>query len=80
MLAGTCVQIVKAYIVESNRWIREVEIRSTAGGMYLIRFPETGGGIKVKESRLFATREEAEKGLPGNKPEPKKRNQYDYMQ
>lgn len=51
----------KAFIVESNRWIREVEIRSTAGGMYLIRFLDSGGGIKVKESRLFATREEAEK-------------------
>ena len=60
MLAGTCVQIVKAYIVESNRWIREVEIRSTAGGMYLIKFLDSGGGIKVKESRLFDTKEGAE--------------------
>lgn len=68
----------KAYIVESNRWIREVEIRNVAGGMYLIRFPETGGGIKVKESRLFAMREEAEKSLTGNKLEPRKRNQYNY--
>ena len=69
----------KAFIVESNRWIREVEIRSTAGGMYLIKFLDTGGGIKVKESRLFAAREDAEKSLPGYKPEPQKRNQYDYM-
>ena len=69
----------KAFIVESNRWIREVEIRSTAGGMYLIKFLDSGGAIKVKESRLFATREDAEKSLPGYKPEPKKRNQYDYM-
>lgn len=58
----------KAFIVESNRFIREVEIRSTAGGMYLIKFADTGGGIKVKESRLFATREDAEKSLPGYKP------------
>ncbi len=28
----------KSYIVESIRWIREAEIRSTAGGMYLIKF------------------------------------------
>ena len=48
--------------------------------MYLIKFLDSGGGIKVKESRLFATREDAEKSLPGYKPEPKKRNQYDYMQ
>lgn len=63
----------KAFIVESNRFLREVEIRSTAGGMYLIKFIDTGGGIKVKESRLFATREEAEKSLPGYKPEPQKK-------
>ena len=69
----------KAFIVESNRRIREVEIRSTAGGMYLIKFLDSGGGIKVKESRLFATHEDAEKSLPGYKPEPQKRNQYDYM-
>ena len=58
----------KAFIVESNRWIREVEIRSTAGGMYLIKFLDSGGGIKVKESRLFASKEEAEKSLRGGKP------------
>lgn len=58
----------KAFIVESNRWIREVEIRSTAGGMYLIKFLDSGGGIKVKESRLFASKEEAEKRLRGDKP------------
>lgn len=63
----------KAFIVESNRFLREVEIRSTAGGMYLIKFVDTGGGIKVKESRLFATREEAEKSLLGYKPEPQKK-------
>ena len=54
----------KAFIVESNRFLRKVEIRSTAGGMYLIKFVDTDGGIKVKESSLFATREEAEKSLP----------------
>ncbi|PHU36551.1 hypothetical protein [Pseudobutyrivibrio ruminis] len=49
-----------AYIIESNRIIREVEIKNCAGGMYLIRFMDTGGGIKVKEHRLYATKEEAE--------------------
>ena len=51
----------QAFIVESNRIIREVQVRSCAGGMYVIKFLDTGGGIKVKEYRLFATREEAEK-------------------
>ena len=52
-----------AYIVESNRFVREVEIRRCSGGMFLVRFTDTGGGIQVKAHRLFATREEAEKSI-----------------
>ena len=37
-----------AYIVESNRYVREVEIRRCSGGMFLVRFTDTGGGIQVK--------------------------------
>ncbi len=48
-----------AYIVESNRYVREVEIRRCSGGMFLVRFTDSGGGIQVKAHRLFATREEA---------------------
>lgn len=54
-----------AYIVESNRIVREVQIKSCSGGMYLIKFLDTGGGIKVKEHRLFATKEDAEKNIQG---------------
>ncbi|MBO4908573.1 MAG: hypothetical protein K6E47_09705 [Lachnospiraceae bacterium] len=56
-----------AFIVESNRFIREVEIKSCAGGMYLIKFKDSGGGIKVKEHRLYATKEDAEKSISKNK-------------
>lgn len=52
-----------AFIVESNRFIKEVKVLSTAGGLYLIQFLDTGGGIKVKEHRLFATKEEAERSI-----------------
>ena len=52
-----------AYIVESNRYVREVEIRRCSGGMFLVRFTDTGGGIQVKAHRLFATTEEAEKSI-----------------
>lgn len=48
------------YIVESNRFVREAEVKSFAGGLYLIRFKNSGGGIKVKEHRLYASKEEAE--------------------
>ena len=46
-----------AYIVESNRIITEVKVINCAGGMYLIKFP-SGGGIRVKEHRLFATEDD----------------------
>ena len=36
------------FIVESNRFIREAEVKSCAGGMYLVKFKDKGGGIKLK--------------------------------
>ena len=66
-----------AYIVESNRIIREVKIIRCSGGIFLVKFPDTGGGIQVKRHRLFATREEAENSIA--KPiEKKKTNPYKY--
>ena len=67
-----------AFIVESNRFIREVEIKSCVGGIYLIKFKDSGGGIKVKGHRLFATKEEAEDFLKGAA-KPKQKSPYDYM-
>lgn len=55
----------KAFILESNRIVREVEVVRCSGGMYIIRFAE-GGGIQVKGHRLFATQEEAKAGMSGN--------------
>lgn len=51
----------KAFIIESKRLIREVEIVKFSGGLYTLRFTDSGGGIKLRENRLFSTREEAEK-------------------
>ena len=48
-----------AYIVESNRFIREVKITKYIAGSYIIKFVDSGGGIRVHESRLFPTEEEA---------------------
>lgn len=69
----------QAFIVESNRIIREVQVRSCAGGMYLVKFLDTGGGIKVKVHRLFATKEDAEKSIGGNGGVKRKKTPYDYM-
>ena len=50
-----------AFLVESNRIIREVRILKFGGGFYTIRFADSDGGIKVKEHLLFSTKEEEEK-------------------
>ena len=36
-----------AYIVESNCIVREVEILSCSGGMYLVKFKDSSGGIRL---------------------------------
>lgn len=51
----------KAFIIESKRFIREVEILKYSGGLYTLRFTDSGGGIKLRENRLFPTKDEAEK-------------------
>lgn len=48
----------KAYIVESNRIVRECTVVRPAGNLIIIRF-ENGGGIQVNKNRLFATKEVA---------------------
>ena len=57
-----------AYIVVSNRVIREVKVLSYSGGFYTIKFVKGNGGIRLRENRLFITREEAEKSLPQARP------------
>ena len=52
-----------AYILESNRFIREVEVKSFSGGLYLVIFKDTGGGVRLRENRLYATKEGAEDSI-----------------
>lgn len=51
----------KVFIIESKRFIREVEVVKFSGGLYTLRFTDSGGGVKLRENRLIATKEEAEK-------------------
>ena len=44
----------KAYIVESNRIVRECIVKRVTGKLIIIRF-EDGGGIQISENRLFDT-------------------------
>lgn len=54
------------YIVESNRYIRKVQIVRIIGDMYLIRFLDNGGGIQVRKNRLFKSEEEASESMKKN--------------
>ena len=53
-----------AYIVESNRIIREVKVLKITGGFATLHLMDSDGGIKLRESRLFPTKEDAEESLP----------------
>lgn len=52
-----------AYIVESNRIIREVNVLKATVGFATLRFMDSDGGIKLRESRLFLTKENAKTSL-----------------
>lgn len=55
----------KAYIIESNLRVREVTLGECSGGFCVCFFGDCReGAIRVRESRLFETKEAAEKRLP----------------
>ena len=57
-----------AYIIESNRLIREVTIVRLDRDFCTIRFADSNGAIKVRRSRLYGTRKLAEESLPKKEP------------
>ena len=48
-----------AFILESNFFIREVNVLSVSNGFSLIQIKGDKGRINLRESRLFATKDEA---------------------
>lgn len=48
------------FIVESNRTVTEVIVAARRGDFYTLRFLN-GGAIKLRQSRIFPSREDAEK-------------------
>ena len=69
-----------AFLVESNRIVREVLVKKASGGMYLVVFKDTGGGIRVNKHRLYATKEEAEQHtINGTLKEDKRLTPWGYM-
>lgn len=53
----------KAYIVESGLTVREVLVIRVVGDMYTLRFTDTGGGVKLREGRLYPSRDPAEDAI-----------------
>lgn len=51
------------YIISSTRWIKEAKVLKYASGFYTLKFTDTGGGIKLRESRLFPTKEATEASI-----------------
>ena len=48
------------YLVSNSHFIEEATVVMTISGFVTIRFTQRGGGTRVRENRLYATREEAE--------------------
>lgn len=53
-----------AYIIENNRIIREVTVVKRSGELYIVRFLNGYGGIRIRANRLFPSKEAAEDAMP----------------
>ena len=51
------------YLISSARFIEEATVVMTVSGFVTIRFTKRGGGTRVRENRLYATRIEAEAAI-----------------
>ena len=48
------------YLISSVNWIKEAKVLKCSGGFYTIKWTDSDGGTRVRESRLYASKEEAE--------------------
>lgn len=48
------------YLISNGHIIEEATVVMNLAGFVTIRFTKRGGGTRVRESRLYATQEEAE--------------------
>ena len=48
------------YLISNNHFIEEATVVMNLAGFVTIRFAKRGGGTRVRENRLYPTREEAE--------------------
>ena len=66
------------YFLESQRIIREAKIIKCGGGFYTMKFADGAGGIRLRENRLYSSKEEAEKSIQrvSPTPTPQRRTHY----
>ena len=48
------------YLIGNNHFIEEATVVMTISGFVTIRFTDRTGGTRVRESRLYSSREESE--------------------
>ena len=51
------------YLIGNNHFIEEAVVVMTISGFVTIRFTGRKGGTRVRENRLYSTREEAEAAI-----------------
>lgn len=53
-----------AYIVDNNRFLREVRILKITKDLCVIKYVDTGALIRIRKTRLFCTKRDAELSMP----------------
>ena len=56
----------EAFIVTNGRRVRTVRILYEDHGLYTLLFTDNQGVVRLKQNRLFSTKEEAEKTIKRN--------------
>ena len=51
------------YFVQSAIYVKEAQVINDSGGFVTVKFLETGGGFRARQSRFFKTKEEAERTI-----------------
>ncbi|MBQ8996221.1 MAG: hypothetical protein IJ091_10445 [Oscillospiraceae bacterium] len=51
------------YLISSVNWIKEATVLKYSGGFYTIKWTDSDGGTRVRESRFFVSKEDAENEL-----------------
>ena len=67
-----------AYLVESNRFVHDVEILRCNAELYILCFKDNGVGLYFKAHRLFLTSEEAARSINQAPVHKVQKNPYDY--